>query len=151
MTARRNLEWSDGAAGPVLRAVDAPVIDWRARAVCRPADERLFFPPAGPGAERAMRLAKNICATCPVIAECLDWAHRNPETTRYGVWGGLTKDERDHPQVLPVADDGRRKKCCRCGNRKPLSDFYRRADAPDGRQSRCKHCEERDRMKQAAA
>jgi WhiB family redox-sensing transcriptional regulator len=32
--------------------------------------------------------AKRICATCPVTAECLDYALRHGE--KYGVWGGLT-------------------------------------------------------------
>lgn len=151
MTARRNLEWSDGAAGPVLDAEGG----WRARAACKDADPELFFPPPS-DAEKAARRAKAICAGCPVRPECLAEALGN--RIEFGVWGGLTEDERKserprrrHRAVSPPAvDDGRRKKCCRCGDPKPLDAFYRRADAPDGRQSRCKHCEERDRMRAAA-
>jgi WhiB family redox-sensing transcriptional regulator len=33
-----------------------------------------------------------VCESCPVRAECLDHAVSAGE--RYGVWGGLTSDER---------------------------------------------------------
>jgi WhiB family redox-sensing transcriptional regulator len=36
--------------------------------------------------------AKLVCATCPVIIECRTWAINNHEP--YGVWGGLTTQER---------------------------------------------------------
>lgn len=32
-----------------------------------------------------------ICQTCPVIQECRQYAHANPE---YGVWGGETEEQR---------------------------------------------------------
>ena len=35
--------------------------------------------------------AKAICATCPVIVECKDWAIKHGEA---GVWGGTTERER---------------------------------------------------------
>jgi WhiB family redox-sensing transcriptional regulator len=47
-----------------------------------------FFPPQGERPHRALE----ICSRCPVRAECLDfalWAH-----TEYGVFGGMTPDER---------------------------------------------------------
>ena len=36
--------------------------------------------------------AKKICTACPVKTECLEHALAVPED--YGVWGGLTQDER---------------------------------------------------------
>lgn len=36
--------------------------------------------------------------------------------------------------------DEARKRCSRCGEEKPLSEFYRRARSPDGLQSWCKAC-----------
>lgn len=36
-------------------------------------------------------IAKSICETCPVIQECKQYAHANPE---FGVWGGETEEER---------------------------------------------------------
>ena len=69
---------------------------WQWRAACRGHDENLFFPPSR--FERAEekrsreRAAKDICATCPVQVECLDYALRIREP--YGVWGGLNEQER---------------------------------------------------------
>ena len=37
-------------------------------------------------------LAKRICASCPVQRQCADYALAADE--RYGVWGGLTAEER---------------------------------------------------------
>jgi WhiB family transcriptional regulator, redox-sensing transcriptional regulator len=39
-----------------------------------------------------IRRAKAICATCPVLWECFQWAMDNDE--EYGVWGGTTRRER---------------------------------------------------------
>lgn len=58
----------------------------------------LFFPPEDPRSEglRERRLreagAKRICARCPVVAECLEWALENREMR--GIWGGRTELER---------------------------------------------------------
>ena len=38
------------------------------------------------------RRAKAVCASCPVRVECLEHAIAVDE--RYGIWGGLTQDER---------------------------------------------------------
>jgi WhiB family redox-sensing transcriptional regulator len=76
---------------------------WAARAACAGSNSDVFFPnrgePAGP--------AKTICAGCAVQPECLDYALRwNVEC---GVWGGLTKRERDRltrptvPRRIPAA------------------------------------------------
>jgi WhiB family redox-sensing transcriptional regulator len=56
----------------------------------------VFFPPPhferkSERAERERR-AKEICATCPVIEECLDYALTIREP--HGVWGGLNESER---------------------------------------------------------
>ena len=37
-------------------------------------------------------------------------------------------------------DQAETKRCNRCGQEKPLGDFYRHAKAPDGRQYTCKEC-----------
>lgn len=160
MTARRNLEWSAGAAGPLLRLVD-PVVDWRSLAVCRPSDDRLFFPPKGAGAQRAVRRAKAICRECPVRAECLEFAQTHPAETEFGIFGGMTPNERLELVVslIPPAARGRvakppetgRKFCGHCRTPKPLSDFFRRSDAPDGRQAWCKECQRPWRKRSTAA
>jgi WhiB family redox-sensing transcriptional regulator len=62
--------------------------DWQDDAACRGADNAVFFPVA----EADAGPAQEICATCPVAQECLEYAinTRQPD----GVWGGLTATER---------------------------------------------------------
>jgi WhiB family redox-sensing transcriptional regulator len=61
---------------------------WMLDGHCRDRDPSEFFPSDGVGVERARR----ICATCPVQAECLEYAL----TYRidHGVWGGASERER---------------------------------------------------------
>lgn len=68
---------------------------WQEDAACRALGTDRFFHPAGErGEERSVREqeAKEVCALCPVRTECLSHALRVQEP--YGVWGGLTEDER---------------------------------------------------------
>jgi WhiB family redox-sensing transcriptional regulator len=71
-------------------------LNWQRSARCRGALGRDFYPPFGGDVKRDRRArelrAKTVCELCPVRAECLDHAIRVGE--RYGVWGGLTSDER---------------------------------------------------------
>jgi len=61
---------------------------------------------------RQIARAKQICATCPVIADCLEGALERREP--WGVWGGqlfvsgrvvLTKRGRGRPPKVPRAED----------------------------------------------
>lgn len=73
----------------------APQWGWQDAAACRGEDIGLFFGPDGerqPEREIRERKAKAICVTCPVRAECLEYALSRPE--KYGVWGGLNEEER---------------------------------------------------------
>jgi hypothetical protein len=75
--------------GAVVRASD-----WRAHAACRDEDPELFFPTGttGPLVAAQTRAALDVCAVCPVRAECLEEAlARIP----YGIAGGLTEAQRD--------------------------------------------------------
>ncbi|MDV7194641.1 WhiB family transcriptional regulator [Mycolicibacterium fortuitum] len=65
---------------------------WQGEAACASADPEAWFPEKG----QPYAMAKRICATCPVKAECLEYALANRE--RAGVWGGLS--ERERRQVL---------------------------------------------------
>ncbi len=60
---------------------------WRADAACRDADLDLFFPEKG---EHGLA-AKRICARCPVLTDCLEFALTTRAT---GIWGGMTDNER---------------------------------------------------------
>lgn len=61
---------------------------------------RLFFPAHGKGSQAAIREAKAICHTCPLLDTCREWALEQHPVWLYGVWGGLTKAERKarHPR-----------------------------------------------------
>ena len=78
-----------------LPAPVAATYEWQMRGACRGTDAALFFLPEaerGPSKRRRERAAKAICETCPVIAECAAFAAATREP--YGVWGGLTPEER---------------------------------------------------------
>lgn len=68
---------------------------WQMDAACRGADTAVFYHPdneRGPSRRRREVRAKEICKGCPVIAECLRSALETREP--YGVWGGLSVEER---------------------------------------------------------
>ena len=62
--------------------------DWMARGSCRTVEPSVFFPSDGVGVE----VARQICQTCPVKQQCLEYAiqHR----IDHGVWGGASERER---------------------------------------------------------
>jgi WhiB family transcriptional regulator, redox-sensing transcriptional regulator len=68
---------------------------WRDKAACRAADPLLFdFDPETDAAAQAAP-AKQICAGCPVQADCLGFAlSQPPEDDFFGIFGGLTPAER---------------------------------------------------------
>lgn len=71
--------------------------EWQHAGACRGVDTETFFPPEperGPRRRRREAAAKALCATCPVIQECLDHALSVREP--FGVWGGLNQTEREH-------------------------------------------------------
>lgn len=59
------------------------------QALCRQVDQgELFFPEKG----GTTAPAKQVCAMCPVRAECLQYALDRDE--RFGIWGGKSERER---------------------------------------------------------
>lgn len=70
--------------------------DWQMRAACRGVDTSNFYHPEnerGPTRVKREQQAKQICQRCPVIENCLRWALAAREP--YGVWGGLSVEERE--------------------------------------------------------
>ncbi|MHB8671966.1 MAG: WhiB family transcriptional regulator [Acidimicrobiales bacterium] len=63
---------------------------WRAWAACRGVETERFYPSAE--ASEAIEGARKVCDGCPVRPACLEYALEAREP--YGVWGGLTEDER---------------------------------------------------------
>lgn len=70
--------------------------DWQLKGACRSVAPESFFHPEGErGRSRANRAdaAKAVCAICPVLAQCA--RHALTVHERYGVWGGMSEDERE--------------------------------------------------------
>lgn len=98
----------------------APAEPWMSESLCAQTDPETFFPEKG----GTTRLAKRVCAACPVREECLAYAVDNQE--RHGIWGGLSERERRKltpqsrricrlpgcDQVVPVTAHKRRVYCC---------------------------------------
>jgi WhiB family redox-sensing transcriptional regulator len=63
------------------------LLDFTEAAACRKHPAELFYPergePSGP--------AKAVCAECPVVRACLDWALHHE---KFGVWGGTSERQR---------------------------------------------------------
>ena len=78
--------------------------DWQAQASCRGMASSFFFHPwgeRGPSRDQRVLRAKEVCASCPVIDACRQHALEVQE--QYGVWGGLSEEER-----LVLLNRGRR-------------------------------------------
>jgi WhiB family redox-sensing transcriptional regulator len=70
--------------------------DWAVGAACRGSGTQNFYHPdaeRGPSKARREAKAKAVCATCPVITNCLEWALSAREP--YGIWGGTTVEDRE--------------------------------------------------------
>ncbi len=79
--------------------VDAPITtsrpsdedsatSWMSGGNCRNYPPAVFFPSDGVGVDRA----RKICADCPVVEQCLEYALE--QRIEHGVWGGCSERER---------------------------------------------------------
>jgi len=74
----------------------ADVWEWQLDGACRDHDTNLFFHPEGergPARRNRDAAAQAICSACPVITQCREHALAVREP--YGVWGGLTEEDRE--------------------------------------------------------
>ncbi len=82
-----------------------PTLDWETRAKCRGVDDTgddLFHPSIDEKTDQPSRTAagayeraRQFCRRCPVTTDCLTAAlHAETDSTRYGVWGGLSPRQR---------------------------------------------------------
>jgi len=71
--------------------IDTHALAWREDAACARVDPDLFEG-GDIDSPKDYRPARAICRNCPVARECLTEALENDE--RYGMWGGLTPNER---------------------------------------------------------
>lgn len=69
---------------------------WQIKAACRGPQAAVFFPPAQFERKEEKlgreRRAKEICTTCAVRRDCLEYALAIREP--HGIWGGLNEAER---------------------------------------------------------
>lgn len=69
--------------------------DWQRLGACVGMGSSQFFHPEGERGRSRQRRddgAKAVCARCPVLARCREHALTTHEP--YGVWGGMTEEER---------------------------------------------------------
>lgn len=59
---------------------------------CMISDPEAWFPNLAQGRSREVLNAKQLCKTCPVRMQCLEYAMSNSDLQ--GIWGGLTPKER---------------------------------------------------------
>ena len=70
-------------------------VSWQETGLCRDMDPEIFFSTEEEPREDRIareRRAKDICAQCPALAMCREFALSTREP--YGVWGGMTEGER---------------------------------------------------------
>ena len=65
-------------------------LSWRLRGACRGLDPEIFY--AGSEEDAGVERAKQVCNTCVVQQQCLEFALANRESE--GIWGGATEKER---------------------------------------------------------
>lgn len=68
--------------------IDTANPTFMADAPCAQVDPEIFFPSAGDSSAAARR----VCASCPVMAQCLDWAIER--RIDHGIWGGQNSLQR---------------------------------------------------------
>jgi WhiB family transcriptional regulator, redox-sensing transcriptional regulator len=87
-TVSRYLRERDSASGLLILPDEAEDLGWQDYALCAETDPESFFPEKG----GSTREAKQVCRSCEVRAECLEYALEHQE--RWGIWGGFSERER---------------------------------------------------------
>lgn len=78
-------------------------MSWRSEAKCKGYPTNLFFPDRVTGPDRRnIAIAKEVCASCPVRLDCLQWAMDSRQA--YGIWGGYTVRERRRLRAGTLSD-----------------------------------------------
>jgi WhiB family redox-sensing transcriptional regulator len=82
-----------------IPVAEAPEVDYIREGICNQTDPESFFPEIGMSSADA----KVVCGGCIGIVACRE--SKIAEHERFGVWGGLTKQERDHVALLREAGE----------------------------------------------
>lgn len=78
-----------GRSSRATHALDTS--EWNLAAACRTEDPDIFY--ADRHDKAGISAAKSVCKSCPVSSLCLEDAIRTGQ--RFGIWGGMTTQERD--------------------------------------------------------
>ncbi|WEH38586.1 WhiB family transcriptional regulator [Streptomyces sp. NBC_01218] len=73
----------------LINTTTEDALAWQESALCAQTGPEFFFPAPG----SSTREAKRLCFACEGRVACLEYALANDE--RFGVWGGLSENERD--------------------------------------------------------
>ena len=73
-------------------------LSWQRQANCLGVHPDLFFPERG----ASTREAKDVCRSCVVRDDCLEFALRNGE--KFGIWGGMSERERRRLRRIRVQE-----------------------------------------------
>ncbi|MEH0589820.1 WhiB family transcriptional regulator [Streptomyces sp. B21-106] len=80
---------------PVINIVPAdpevPYPEMTGAEPCRQGDSEDWFPEQGVNG----LAAKRACLSCPVMLACRSWALANPHLADFGIWGGMSRGERN--------------------------------------------------------
>jgi|TARA_B100000749_G_C18391579_1_gene450481 WhiB family redox-sensing transcriptional regulator len=81
---------ASGKAAVTMGIIAKPNLDtdWKDYSNCLGVDPDLFFPERG----ASTREAKEVCRSCVVQNDCLEYALQNGE--KFGIWGGMSERER---------------------------------------------------------
>lgn len=103
-------EWDDTSSEPTMTAwPPMPDRAWSSRARCRGLAPTVAAATFFPGQGDDTLPAKRLCARCPVLAECREYALSYSTRVLPGIWGGLSEKERrairgQEPVAAPSTD-----------------------------------------------
>lgn len=100
--------------------------NWAERAACKHDTDAMTIPEAIPGPygnrrrarEAHIARAKALCAGCPVLEQCRDWALTRPDPAYGMIAGGLDPDQRRARRPTPTPRRDRPpppRQCATCG------------------------------------
>ena len=67
---------------------------WRHYAACADMPLDMFFPQPGRNMHSIVKKAKTVCRSCPVKAQCLEYALSFDDRALPGIYGGTTETDR---------------------------------------------------------
>lgn len=88
-------------------------MEWLDKALCKGLHADFFYPPIDSKVpNQYYAVGKYVCKACPVWRDCKAYCDENEET--WGLWGGLTPQERKRPHLLIHGSIEGYRMGCRC-------------------------------------